>query len=95
MVLEKEKVEGIARLARLELKTTEIEAYSRDLSRILELIGEMQGVNTAEVASMEHPLEIRARLREDQVTETDQRGKYQALAPATADGFYLVPKVIE
>lgn len=95
MVLEKEKVEGIARLARLELKATEIEAYSRDLSRILELIGEIKGVNTTEVAPMEHPLEIRARLREDQVTETDQRGKYQTMAPATADGFYLVPKVIE
>ena len=44
---------------------------------------------------MAHPLEVRQRLREDVVTETDQRERFQAIAPQVEDGLYLVPRVIE
>jgi aspartyl-tRNA(Asn)/glutamyl-tRNA(Gln) amidotransferase subunit C len=44
---------------------------------------------------MSHPQQAMQRLREDEVTERDQREKHQAIAPATEDGLYLVPKVIE
>jgi aspartyl-tRNA(Asn)/glutamyl-tRNA(Gln) amidotransferase subunit C len=48
---------------------------------------------------MAHPLDAQLpegqRLRPDQVTEKDRRDDYQAVAPATQDGLYLVPKVIE
>ena len=44
---------------------------------------------------MSHGLDMVLRLREDAVTETNQRDKFQRNAPAAADGYYLVPKVIE
>lgn len=44
---------------------------------------------------MAHPLDAVQKLRPDVVTETNQRDAFQAIAPATEDGLYLVPKVIE
>ena len=40
-------------------------------------------------------LSLDLRLREDQVTESDAREQYQQVAPATEQGLYLVPRVIE
>ena len=55
----------------------------------------MQAVNTDGIEPLAHPLEIGARLRPDAVSETDQREKFQQIAPETENGFYLVPRVIE
>ena len=44
---------------------------------------------------MAHPLQMSQRLRPDEVSETDQRDRFQTIAPATEKGLYLVPKVIE
>jgi aspartyl-tRNA(Asn)/glutamyl-tRNA(Gln) amidotransferase subunit C len=44
---------------------------------------------------MSHPLDVVQRLREDIVTENNQREEFQSVAPATQNGLYLVPKVIE
>ena len=95
MSLNRTEIEQIARLARLALNEAEIALYQRELSNILDLVNSMGGVDTAAVAPLAHPLEISARLRPDEVTETDQREKFQAIAPAVANGYYLVPRVIE
>ena len=55
----------------------------------------MQAVDTRGVTPLAHPLETTQRLRPDTVTESNQRDAYQAIAPATEAGLYLVPKVIE
>ena len=55
----------------------------------------MNSIDTTNVDPMAHPLEIKARLRIDKVTETNQRDTFQAHAPAVENGLYLVPKVIE
>ena len=44
---------------------------------------------------MSHPLDVVARLRADEVTEPNQREAFMAIAPASEDGLYLVPKVID
>jgi len=95
MSLDRTQIEQIARLARLALDEAEIALYQRELSKILDLVNTMNSVDTAAVAPLAHPLEISARLRPDVVTETDQREKFQAIAPAVANGYYLVPRVIE
>lgn len=95
MSLDKTEIEQIARLARLALDEAEITLYQRELSKILDLVNTMNSVDTAAVQPLAHPLEITARLRPDEVTETDQREKFQAIAPAVANGYYLVPRVIE
>ncbi len=95
MALEQSDVEKIAQLARLDVDANEAQEVTKRISSILELIDQMQDVNTKNVAPLAHPFDAIQRLRPDEVTETDQREYLQAIAPATQDGLYLVPKVIE
>lgn len=95
MSIDAGEVRNIAWLARLAAGEDEFEEYRRDLDNILGLVNEMNGVDTTNVPPLAHPLDLSARLRADQVTETHQREKFQAIAPETADGYYLVPRVIE
>lgn len=95
MSLDRDQVRKIAHLARLHITEQEATAYAESLSRILGLIEQMNAVDTAGVTPMAHPNDTGLRLRADAVTETDQRAKFQRLAPAVEAGLYLVPKVIE
>jgi aspartyl-tRNA(Asn)/glutamyl-tRNA(Gln) amidotransferase subunit C len=95
MALSREEVQKIALLARLRITDTEAAGYAETLSRILGLIEQMQAVNTDGVEPMAHPTDQPLRLRDDVVTETDQRDKFLKIAPAAEAGLYLVPKVIE
>ena len=89
----------IARLARIALAREESPAVIEQLNRVLGLIDEMRAVDTAGIEPMAHALEAYVpegqRLRPDEVTETDRRELYQAVAPAVEEGLYLVPRVIE
>lgn len=95
MSLTADQVRNVARLARLGLDEAQVDEYADELSRIVDVFARLQAADTADVAPMAHPLDLSARLREDRVTEADQREAFQAVAPATEDGVYLVPKVIE
>ena len=95
MTLKSGDVERIAHLARLAVDEADIPLYARNLSDILDLVAQMNAVDTTQVEPMAHPLDRPQRLRPDEVTEVDQRGKFQAIAPRVEDGLYLVPKVIE
>lgn len=95
MSLDKTDVEKIAHLARLAIAEDDIPGYAQNLSNILGLVEQMNAVNTDDVAPMAHPLDAHQRLREDKVTETNQREHFQQVASAVENGLYLVPKVIE
>lgn len=95
MSLDKTTVEQIAHLARLSLSPGETVAYQQELGQILGLVDQLNAAATASVAPLAHPLDLSARLRPDEVTETDQRERFQAHAPAVENGYYLVPKVID
>ena len=95
MALERSDVEKIAHLARLGLTESEIPQTTATLNNILGLIDAMQAVDTTGIEPLAHPLEATQRLRADTVTEQNQRDAYQAVAPETEAGLYLVPKVIE
>ena len=95
MSLSDDQIRRLARLARLALQPGETAEVGKRLNRILELVGEIQAVDTAGVARMSHALDVVQRLRPDEVTEVDRRELHQAVAPAVEDGLYLVPKVIE
>lgn len=88
-------VKRVAHLARIEVTDDEAENYLRQLSGIFELVEQMQAVDTTGIAPMAHAQDVVLRLRPDAVSETDRRADYQAVAPQTEDGLYLVPKVIE
>lgn len=95
MSLDADEVKKIAYLARLKIDEADIPDYVSNLSNILDLAEQMSSVNTEGVLPMSHPLNAVQRLREDAVTETNQRDYFQKIAPKTEDGLYLVPKVIE
>jgi aspartyl-tRNA(Asn)/glutamyl-tRNA(Gln) amidotransferase subunit C len=95
MSLDRADVEKIAQLARLAVDERDLDRYVRELSSILELVEQMNAADTEGVTPMAHPLHMSQRLREDEVTEQDRRAKYQAIAPLTQGGLYLVPKVID
>jgi aspartyl-tRNA(Asn)/glutamyl-tRNA(Gln) amidotransferase subunit C len=95
MTLDKNTIEKIAYLSRLQIDHRDIPRYTQNLSDILEFVGQMNDVDTTEVVPMAHPLAVTQRLRNDQVTEVNQRDKFQAIAPQVESGLYLVPKVIE
>jgi len=95
MALDKSEVEKIAQLARLHISEADVGEVTQRITDILDLINEMQAVDTEQVEPLAHPLDVIQRLRADSVTETDQRDTLQQLAPEAEDGLYLVPKVIE
>ena len=94
-MLSLEQIARVADLARLELSAEEAAALQHQLNGILAMVDEMAGVDTSGVEPMSHPQQAMQRLRDDRVTEHDERSAFQSIAPAVEDGLYLVPKVIE
>jgi len=95
MSLTTDDVKRIASLARIEIDDAQAQATQTQLNTIFDLIATMQAVDTTGIAPMAHAQEVSQRLRADEVTETDRRDAFQAIAPAVENGLYLVPKVIE
>ncbi|MCK5002520.1 MAG: Asp-tRNA(Asn)/Glu-tRNA(Gln) amidotransferase subunit GatC [Gammaproteobacteria bacterium] len=95
MSLDADAVKKIAYLARLKIDEADVPGYVKNLSNIIDLVEQMNAVDTEGVVPMSHPMDAVQRLREDKVTETNQREAFQAIAPKTEDGLYLVPQVIE
>jgi aspartyl-tRNA(Asn)/glutamyl-tRNA(Gln) amidotransferase subunit C len=94
-MLSHDEVLRIARLARIAVGEGEAEALRAELNGILALIDQMRAVDTSGVEPMSHPQAQAQRLREDRVSEVDQRERFQSVAPQVDDGLYLVPKVID
>jgi aspartyl-tRNA(Asn)/glutamyl-tRNA(Gln) amidotransferase subunit C len=99
MALTPADVSRIAHLARLELSDAESASMLAQLNGFFRIVEQMSAVDTRGVEPLYTPLAVvqsaALRLREDVVTETDQRSANQASAPAVEDGLFLVPKVIE
>lgn len=95
MTLSVNDVKRIADLAYIEIDEDEAKETLIQLSGIFNLIETMQAVDTSTVEPMSHAQSVVQRLREDEVTETDQRELYQSIAPQVEAGLYLVPQVIE
>lgn len=98
MSLSIEQLQQVAHLARLQLPAERVERYARELTAILALVDQLAAAPVAGVEPMAHPLGMHQRLRDDVVTEPvgeTGRSAFQVIAPAVADGLYLVPKVIE
>ena len=95
MTISRKDIEKVAVLARIRVDDEQVSALEKDLGNILDLVDQLGAADTDSVEPMAHPLDAVQRLRADEVTETDQRERFQAIAPATENGLYLVPRVIE
>ncbi|AXS82600.1 MULTISPECIES: Asp-tRNA(Asn)/Glu-tRNA(Gln) amidotransferase subunit GatC [Marinobacter] len=95
MTISRKDIEKVAVLARIRVDEEQVSALEKDLGNILDLVDQLAAADTDSVEPMAHPLNAVQRLRADEVTETNQREAFQAIAPATENGLYLVPRVIE
>ena len=95
MSLTPDDIKQIAHLARLGIDDDALAPLAADLSTMLALVEQLQAVDTEGVEPMAHPANAHLLLRDDEVTETDQREQLLKPAPATQDGYFLVPRVIE
>ncbi|MDP3030882.1 MAG: Asp-tRNA(Asn)/Glu-tRNA(Gln) amidotransferase subunit GatC [Rhodocyclaceae bacterium] len=95
MSLSLDDVSRIARLARIEISPAEATHTRDQLNGILAFVEQLQAVDTTGIEPLAHAVDVVQRLRPDTVTETDRRDDFQASAPETESGLYLVPRVIE
>lgn len=99
MALTPQDTSRIAHLARLELSAAEAPEMLKQLNDFFGIVAQMDAVDTAGVEPLYTPLsaiqQVPLRLRDDVVTEPDNRSANQRSAPAVEDGLFLVPKVIE
>jgi aspartyl-tRNA(Asn)/glutamyl-tRNA(Gln) amidotransferase subunit C len=99
MSLTSSDIARIANLARLELHPQESERMLTQINGFFSMVEAMRAVDTSGVEPLAHPVaaiqDITLRLREDVVSETNQREANQRSAPAVERGLFLVPKVIE
>lgn len=95
MTIERTDIEKLAELARIRITDANVAATIRGINEVLALVDQLQAVNTAGIEPMAHPLDASQRLRTDLVTETNERDAFLAIAPASADGYYLVPQVLD
>lgn len=85
----------LASLARLRLESSELVVLKDQLGGVLDLVDQLQAVDTRGVEPLAHALDLELPLREDVVTEVNRREQFQAMSPQVESGLYLVPKVIE
>ena len=95
MALTPDDIKSIAHLARLGIDENSLAPLAADLSTMLNLVEQLQAVDTTGVEPMAHPANSRLLLRDDEVSETNLRETLQAPAAVTQDGYFLVPRVIE
>lgn len=95
MALTPDDIKSIAHLARLGVEEDSLAPLAADLSTMLNLVEQLQAVDTTGVEPMAHPASASLLLRDDEVSEPNQRETLQAPAPSTQDGYFLVPRVIE
>lgn len=95
MSLTRDEVNQIAHLARLSIAEDQVPDFVDNLSRIIDFVQQLDGADTQGVAPMAHPVPSTQRLRADEVSESDQRERYQRNASSVQEGLYLVPRVIE
>lgn len=94
MSIEKQAIKNLANLARIAINDNQINEVSERLQSVLELVNQLQAADTSGLADVELTQQSQ-RLREDKVSETDQKQALQAIAPDTEGGLFLVPKVID
>ena len=95
VALSKDDIEYIAHLARLGVADADIPDYQAKLDKIIGFIDELGKADTDAITPMAHPLDMAQRLRADEVTEADDRDRYQQNAEVVANGLYVVPRVVE
>jgi len=95
MAIDNQVMARVAHLARLQIDDRDGAELSRRLNDILGMVDQLQQADVDAVEPLSHPLDVSQPLRADRVEEQDLRERVLQLAPASEDGCFLVPRVIE
>ncbi len=95
MALTPKDIDKAARLAKLNIADEHHAGLLKELEQIVELVDQLNSVDTNNIKPLAHPLDQSQPLRHDAITENNQRDKFQQLAAEVSDGLYIVPQVIE
>ncbi len=93
--MEASEIAKLAQLAHINIEPEMVDEVTESITRILNLVDQLQTADTTDIEPMAHPLDLVQRLRADVITEVNQRDELQAVAPAVDKGLFLVPKVID
>lgn len=93
--VEPSEIQQLAYLAKLNINNDTVNETASSITEVLALVDQLQQANTEGVTPMAHPLDAIQTLRPDEVTEVNVREKFLTIAPASQDGLFLVPKVVE
>jgi aspartyl-tRNA(Asn)/glutamyl-tRNA(Gln) amidotransferase subunit C len=93
--MNKETIIKISDLAKIDIKDDQIDDILTSLEKILNLVDEMNSVNTDNVTPMSHPLNLKQELRKDVVEASDERELFQKNNKYIDNGYYIVPKIID
>lgn len=95
-MLTAEQIAHLAQLSRCHIDAADIPQYVADINNILTLVGSLASVNTSHISPISHPQQTPARLRPDEVSETEpQAAQVLAASPAARDNLFTVPQVID
>ena len=94
MTIRQDEIEKIAELARIHIAAEEIDQVTLRIAEILHMVDQLQAVDTRTVEPMANPLDATQQLRADEVTQSNRRDAFLAIAPAVENGLYLVPRVV-
>ena len=95
MKLNRQDIEHVALLSRLELSENDLDKYTEQLDAILEYIDVLNQVDTSGVEPMAHVLELRNVMRPDVVQPSLSQAEALSNAPEPENGFFKVPKIVE
>jgi aspartyl-tRNA(Asn)/glutamyl-tRNA(Gln) amidotransferase subunit C len=95
MPVSPQDVEKVALLARLTISESDLPEVTERFARVLDLVDELNTIDTQDVVPMSNPHDMEQRLRPDAVTRSNEREALMASAPLQEQGYFLVPKVID
>ena len=95
MSVSPQDIENVALLARLTISESDLPEVTERFARVLDLVDELNTIDTQDVVPMSNPHDMEQRLRSDAVTRSNEREALMASAPVQEQGYFLVPKVID
>ena len=95
MSITQQEIEKIANLAQIAVTPAQCERLYDDLNNIIKLVDKLNELDVSAIQSLAHSLDKTQPLRDDHVTESNQRELFQSIAPQVQFGLYIVPKVLE
>lgn len=95
MPLTADQVRWVSHLARLEFNPDELTLFTEQLSKVVDYVNQLQGVDTEGIEPLSHPLPVQNIFRADEVKPSLPADEALANAPSRKDDFYAVPAVMD